>query len=120
VKGLALNITSGQPGRLRAFYRDALGLAPHPRDPAALEAGGACISFHSHGATAGLSADPGRFRLDFMVDDLLATRARLLSHGVPVEVSVSGAVAFSDPDGNRCRVARRPRAASLGPGQTYR
>ena len=80
--------------KMRAFYRDALGLLPvdeaHPDEIVRFDAGGALFALHALPAAAAKKiaiTDPPRRRADtaikytFHVADVAATRERLSHHG---------------------------------------
>ena len=66
VSGFFLNITSDQPERLLAFYRDVVGLEPNPEvAPDALHlGGGATLGIDGHSETHGPCKEPARFLLN--------------------------------------------------------
>lgn len=107
VNSLFLNITSEQPEKLLAFYRDVIGLPLRPEmGPDALDAGGATIGIDGHSEVRGPAKEPARILIDFNVDDVVAERKRLEAQGVTFirkeGVEYWGGVisTFPDPDGN--------------------
>ena len=102
-----INLTSADPERLRAFYRDVVGLDPHPVvSPAGFMAGGVGFVIDGHSATEGQAKDPTRLMFNFGVDDIHAEQARLEASGVrfvrPATREPWGGfmATFTDPDGN--------------------
>lgn len=107
VNSLFLNLTSEQPEKLLAFYRDVIGLPLRPEmGPDALDAGGATIGIDGHSEVKGPTKEPARILIDFNVDDVVAERKRLEAQGVTFirkeGVEYWGGVisTFPDPDGN--------------------
>ena len=117
VNQIIININSEQPGVLLAFYRDVVGLPPHPDSnrESTLIAGGAELVFDSHSAVHGRAPQPQRILLNLFVDDLAAEQARIEAAGVTFIRSAGrefwgGVIStFADPDGNYCQlIAFRP------------
>lgn len=108
VGGFTLDLTSEDPARLLAFYRDVVGLAPFPAiGPNGLrvtETGFLHVDTHSE--TQGPTAEPNRILIDLWVEDLRAERARMEAAGARFfrkeGVEFWGGVisACLDPDGN--------------------
>lgn len=83
VTGFNINITSEDPDRLSAFYRDVLQLPPVEEiGPGAFAVGGAVIVVSEHGDTLGAAKEPSRILVNMHVDDVLAERQRLEAAGV--------------------------------------
>lgn len=103
----ALNITSDNPVRMNAFYRDVVGL-PRREDMGdhAYDMGGATLFLDSHSETKGAAREPQRYLLDFFVEDLAAEQQRLEAAGVTFirkegREYWGGIIStFLDPDGN--------------------
>jgi predicted enzyme related to lactoylglutathione lyase len=102
-----VNLTSEDPERLRTFYRDVVGLPPHPAGgPAAFDAGGVAFLIDGHSETLGSAREPTRMLFNFSVDDLVAEQERLEAQGVhflrrATKEPWGGLMAtFVDPDGN--------------------
>jgi predicted enzyme related to lactoylglutathione lyase len=103
----ALNITSENPEKMNAFYRDVVGL-PRREDMGdhAYDMGGATLFLDGHSETAGPAREPQRYMLDFFVDDLAAEQKRLEASGVTFirkegKEYWGGIIStFLDPDGN--------------------
>lgn len=101
-----LNLTSEDPGRLIAFYRDVVGLAPDERFGHSLKAGPARLRITGHSQTKGPSKDPTRSLINLFVTDAKAEFDRLQLRGVtviraPDREAWGGLVStFADPDGN--------------------
>lgn len=109
---LIVNVNSEQPDRLMGFYRDVVGLPPHPdtERESTLIAGGAELVFDSHSEVHGLSTQPQRILLNLFVDDLATEQARIEAQGVKFIRSAGreawgGVIStFADPDGNYCQL----------------
>ena len=82
VNQVILNINSEQPDELLRFYRDVVGLPPHPdvNRESTLMASGMEIVFDNHSAVRGKAPQPERMLLNLFVDDLAA---RTNAHRVP-------------------------------------
>lgn len=111
VTGLVINLTSENPERMTAFYRDVVGLTPKPEmGEGALDAGGATLHVDGHSETKGRTKEPARVLIDLFVDDLAAEQSRLESAGVAFSRKAGrewwgGIIStFSDPDGNTCQI----------------
>lgn len=108
VNNLIININSGDPNGLMAFYHDVVGLPKHPDEnrESTLIMGPVELVFDNHSEIAGISPQPARIILNLFVDDLAAEQARIESHGVTFIRSAGreywGGVfsTFADPDGN--------------------
>lgn len=79
-----VNITSEEPDRVKAFYRDVLELPPNPEigDGAFDLLPGLTLAIDGHSETKGKAKEPHRVLIDFFVDDLAAEQTRLKSKGV--------------------------------------
>ncbi|MEX2245260.1 MAG: VOC family protein [Dehalococcoidia bacterium] len=108
VNQFILNINSEAPAELMGFYRDVVGLPPHP-DPnreSTLIASGVEFVFDSHSRVRGAAPQPERMLLNFFVDDLGAEQKRLEAAGVRFIRTAGrefwgGVIStFIDPDGN--------------------
>ena len=82
IEGFVLNITSANPQRLLAFYRDAVGIPLDAEHMAtygdeALKFGTATVFIDGHSDTAEQSKDPTRFLLDITVSDIESEVRRL-------------------------------------------
>ena len=105
---IILNVTSDDPVRLTAFYRDVVQLPAIPdMGESAFEAGGGAVFIvEGHSEITGPAKEPARFLVDFMVDDLAAEQARLEAAGVRFirtagQEPWGGVIStFADPDGN--------------------
>lgn len=107
VSTMMLNITSDQPERMLAFYRDIVGLPLRPdMGEHSIDAGGAVLAFDGHSNTRGAAKEPTRFLVDLFVDDVKAEQARLEAQGVSFVRRMGkeywgGIIStFLDPDGN--------------------
>jgi predicted enzyme related to lactoylglutathione lyase len=106
VQGFIVNINSEQPGNLMAFYRDVIGVKPHPDEnrESTLVCAGAEIVFDGHSDLSDGAKEPPRTMLNYAVDDVQKEKARLEAAGVrflgdPSNDVISFAT-FVDPDGN--------------------
>ncbi len=98
---------SADPDRLREWYRAAL--APWHDGDGFIHFAGIDILIDGRSDVAATSREPGRFVLNFHVDDARATAAHLDTVGVtwlvPLEERPDGLFAtFSDPDGNTLQI----------------
>ncbi len=107
VNQFILNVTSEQPERLGAFYRDVVKLEPNPQvGEHAFLIGGATFVIDGHSETKGSAKEPHRVLLNFMVDDIAAEQDRLEAEGVAFirkqgREYWGGVIStFVDPDGN--------------------
>jgi predicted enzyme related to lactoylglutathione lyase len=107
VESFNINITSEQPERMMAFYRDVVGLPPWPEiGEGAFHAGGAGLLIDGHSEIHGPAKEPARVLINFFVGDLAAEKARLEAAGVtfvrqPQREYWGGLITtFLDPDGN--------------------
>lgn len=106
--GFNINVTSEDPARLVAWYRDVLELpAESEMGEGAFRLGdGFAFLIDGHSQTRGKAQEPHRVLINFMVDDLEAERQRLLARGVefirsPEREPWGGVITtFLDPDGN--------------------
>jgi len=111
VNDIFLNITSEDPQRLIAFYRDVVGLAPRPEmGEGALAMGAATLGFDGHSATKGAAKEPSRYLLNFFVDNVDEEQQRLENLGVTFirkqgHEYWGGIIStFVDPDGNYAQI----------------
>lgn len=107
VTSFNINITSENPERLTAFYRDVVGLPPHPvMGEGAFVVGESALLIDGHSDVRGPTKEPQRILINFFVDDLAAEQARLEGQGVHFIRSAGrefwgGVIStFLDPDGN--------------------
>ena len=119
-----INITSDNPERLTAFYRDTVGLGPQPEqgEGALQVVPGLTLHVNGHSETHGQTKEPHRVLLDFFVEDVAAEEVRLKSQGVAFirEQGVEwwgGVIStFTDPDGNYCQIIQYdPSRATANP-----
>ena len=111
VTNLFINLTSENPERLTAFYRDIVEL-PKAQDMGenSFMAGGAVLGIDGHSETKGPAREPQRILIDFFVDDLKAEQSRLEARGVTFirkegKEPWGGLIStFPDPDGNYCQL----------------
>ena len=70
VSSFILNVTSEQPERLAAFFRDTVQLEPHPQigDSAFKVGEGASFVIDGHSDTKGTAKEPQRALINFWVD----------------------------------------------------
>jgi predicted enzyme related to lactoylglutathione lyase len=103
----AINLTSDNPERMNAFYRDTIGLEPDSSmGDHAYKMAGAILFLDGHSETKGGAKEPQRALLDWFVDDARAERERLEAKGVDFirkegREYWGGIIStFTDPDGN--------------------
>lgn len=107
VEMFALMRESENPGRLRTFLRDVVGLSDdHPEIGNPFLAGETSIYVGEHSEVKGQAKEPARVLLNLPVADLAAEQQRLESQGVKF-IRTAGKEAwggvistFLDPDGN--------------------
>ncbi len=112
IASFLLNITSDNPDRLIAFYRDTLGLEPNPDiGEGAFNIGPAnVLHIDGHSDTHGMTKEPQRIMIDFFVEDAAAEQAALKAKGVKFSrelgVEFWGGIisTFADPDGNLLQI----------------
>jgi predicted enzyme related to lactoylglutathione lyase len=112
VTELVLNVTSEDPERLGAFYRDVVQLTPHPviSGHAFVVGQGATFIVDGHSETKGQSQEPHRTLFNFFVEDVTAERKRLEAQGVQFirkegREFWGGVIStFVDPDGNYAQI----------------
>jgi predicted enzyme related to lactoylglutathione lyase len=120
VENFFLNITSEDPERLHAFYRDVVGLTPNPEmGDHALDMGGATLGIDGHSGTRGPAKEPQRYLGNLFVGDVAAEEARLEAAGVKFirkqgREFWGGVIStFVDPDGNYMQIVEyRPEEAT--------
>ena len=107
VTSFNINLTSEDPQRLIAFYRDVLQLPQIPEiGEGAFQAGGAALLVDGHSETHGPTKEPQRVLINFFVEDLAAEQKRLEEQGVRFIRTAGrefwgGVIStFTDPDGN--------------------
>lgn len=107
IESFNINITSEDPARLTAFYRDVVGLPVHEEmGDGAFEVGGAALLVDGHSETRGPAKEPQRVLINFFVADLAAEQSRLEQQGVEFIRTAGreywgGVIStFLDPDGN--------------------
>ena len=78
-----LDLTSEDPDRLFAFYRDVVGLEPFPAiGPHGLQVSeGALLHVDGHSDTKGLTKEPVRQLINLQVEDVAAEQARMEAAG---------------------------------------
>ena len=111
VNSFIFNVTSEDPARLIAFYRDVVGLKQNPEmGEGAFDAGGTPFLVDGHSETKGDTTEPQRALFNFFVDDLEAEQRRLEEQGVKFIRTAGrepwgGVIStFLDPDGNYCQL----------------
>ena len=120
VRSLFVNLTSDNPQRLGAFYRDVVGLEQDPDSGEwSFHAGeGATIGIDGHSETKGSAKEPSRVLIDLMVDDIAAAEDELKGRGVSFLRSQGkelwgGIIStFEDPDGNYVQIIQYDPAAA--------
>ena len=106
---MSINLTSDNPERLRAFYRDTLGFEVTPSGGLFVTTG-ISLFVDGHSEVYGPAKEPARVLLNFFVDDLKAEQTRLEVAGVPFirkegKEYWGGIIStFLDPDGNYCQL----------------
>ncbi len=107
VNQIIINVTSPDPQRLGAFYRDTVGLPPNPdMGEFAMMAGSTPFMIDSHSEVTGPTKEPARVLLSLMVDDIKSEQTRLEAAGVKFirkegKQDWGGVIStFTDPDGN--------------------
>lgn len=121
VTNFFLNITSDNPARLGAFYRDVVGLEQDlDTGEWSFHAGpGAKIGIDGHSETKGRTKEPNRVLIDLMVDDIVAAEDELKGRGVSFLRSQGkefwgGIIStFADPDGNYVQVIQYDPSAAV-------
>lgn len=114
-KMFMVNITSENPERLMAFYRDVVKL---PRlegmGDAAFDIGGTPFTIDGHSEIKGQAKEPARCLLSMRVDDVAGERERLEAQGVEfirkegTEFWGGTISTFLDPDGNYMQLMSWP------------
>jgi predicted enzyme related to lactoylglutathione lyase len=110
--GFVVNVTSDNPERLVALYRDVVQLPPNPviGEEAFEIVSGASFVIDGHSETHGMTKEPQRVLISVFVENVEAEQARLKAKGVPFvrEMGVEwwgGIIStFTDPDGNYCQI----------------
>ncbi len=106
VTSFNINLTSEQPERVTAFYRDVVGLPMNDRLDAFLVGPDAQILIDGHSETKGPAKEPQRVLINMFVEDIAAEQARLQTQGVTFireqgKEYWGGVIStFLDPDGN--------------------
>lgn len=107
VTSFTIGINSAQPEALVAFYRDVVGLPPHPvMGEGTFDLAGAALLIDGHSEIHGPAQEPARVLINFFVEDLAAEQARLEAAGVRFIRTAGreywgGVIStFTDPDGN--------------------
>jgi len=107
VTSFNINLTSEDPQRMIAFYRDVLKLPPNPQiGEGAFVAGGGHLLIDGRSEIKGPAKEPARVLINFFVDDLAAEQQRLEEQGVRFIRTAGreywgGVIStFLDPDGN--------------------
>jgi predicted enzyme related to lactoylglutathione lyase len=111
VTSLFINLTSENPERLTAFYRDVVELPKaEGMGENSFSVAGAVIGIDGHSEIKGPAKEPQRVLIDFFVDDIKAEQARLEARGVKFirkegKEYWGGIIStFLDPDGNYCQL----------------
>jgi len=115
INNFHIQITSENPDRMKAFYRDIVGLPAVPdMGDGAFSVAGANLFIDGHSEVKGGAKEPQRMLVDLVVDDLAAEQARLEGVGVKFIRSQGkeewgGTIStFTDPDGNYCQLIQYP------------
>ena len=126
VQSFLVNITSENPERATAFYRDIIGLEPQPEmGEGALKINeSTTLHIDGHSETRGPNRDPQRHMLDFFVEDIAVEEARMKTAGVQFirEQGVEwwgGIISTcTDPDGNYVQIIQYdPSRATANPDE---
>jgi predicted enzyme related to lactoylglutathione lyase len=112
INELTVMVTSEDPGRMIAFYRDVVGVPANPDvgEESAFDAGGTHLFIAGHSETKGPTKEPQRVLLSLFVDDLAVEQKRLEGQGVKFIRTAGreywgGVIStFVDPDGNYCQL----------------
>jgi predicted enzyme related to lactoylglutathione lyase len=117
VNNFHIQITTDNPQRLKAFYRETVGLPTVPEmGDGAFVVAGANLFVDGHSETHGGAREPHRLLIDLVVDDVKAERERLEAQGVTFirkegKEEWGGTIStFLDPDGNYCQLIQYPAA----------
>ena len=98
-----VTIATPDPARSRAWYRDVLGLAEDPNNPAELTAGQVTLAFWEPEAE-GIEFKPDIAGFALRVDDIEAAKAELEEKGIQIvgqgDTGVCHMVVVVDPDEN--------------------
>ncbi len=105
-----INIATRDAERARAWYRDVLGLAEDPNNPAELTAGQVTLAFWEPEAE-GIEFKPDIGGFAVRVDDIEAAKVELEEKGVAImgqgDTGVCNMVVCVDPDDNAVILHRR-------------
>jgi catechol 2,3-dioxygenase-like lactoylglutathione lyase family enzyme len=105
-----LNVQTRDAERARAWYRDMLGLAPDPNNPAELTAGQVTVGFWEP-EKEGIEFTPDIGGFAVRVADVGAAKAELQEKGVEFvgqgDTGVCNMAVCLDPDGNAVILHRR-------------
>jgi predicted enzyme related to lactoylglutathione lyase len=112
ITNISIQLASSDPARLKAFYRDVIGLTPQPEmGDGSFSLGPAGTLFIvDHSEVSGPTKEPARALIDLHISDIDAEHARLEAAGVKFSrskgVEFWGGVisTFADPDGNRIQL----------------
>jgi predicted enzyme related to lactoylglutathione lyase len=107
INGFAINLTSDNPDRLKAFYGGTVGLERRSdMGDGAFAVGPGTLFVDGHSDTKGAAKEPQRVLINLFVDDLAAAQKPLDAAGVPCVRNAGreewgGVIStFADPDGN--------------------
>jgi predicted enzyme related to lactoylglutathione lyase len=117
VTSFNINLTSADPNRLVAFYRDVVQLpANEQMGEGTFDVGGAQLLIDGHSDITGPTQEPARVLINLFVDDLAAEQQRLEAQGARFIRTAGreywgGVIStFLDPDGNYLQLIEfRPR-----------
>lgn len=123
VTDFCINLTSDNPDRLIAFYRDVVGLELIEGAEERFQlTPTASLAIDGHSDTSGSAKEPSRVLIDLFVDDLAAEQSALEARGVQFSrsrgVEFWGGIisTFADPDGNIVQLMEyKPEAAMPEP-----
>ena len=124
IESFLVNITSENPEKMAAFYRDVLELAPNEQvgEGAFNLSDSTVLHIDGHSETHGRTQEPQRVLFDFFVEDVEAEQQQLKAKGVEFvrELGLEwwgGIIStFTDPDGNYLQIIQfDPSKATANP-----
>jgi len=110
VTEFGINLTSEEPDRLLAFYRDVVGFPVQELSGGLNVRPGVQLFIDGHSETHGAAKEPSRVLINFWVESVAAEEERLKAAGVRFIRSQGteywgGVIStFVDPDGNYCQL----------------
>lgn len=121
LQNFIVSISSADPERLMAFYRDVVGLKLRDdMGPNTFDVCGIAFGIGEHSEITGATKEPARVLFTLWVDDVAAEEARLDAAGVRFirrqgKEYWGGVIStFADPDGNLMQIMQLvPEAAAV-------